>query len=714
MMDLHGDLTLPVYTLEESFQDALALTVGKEMLLSPYSPSYSLCTFTPKEDGYYLFSYDQEGVTTYLYDAKDDRYYNGEGFGEPFVFFTLQGGRTYYLVISQSQAEAPLLRIEHTNDAALTATPKEGTCLVYGRPTGGYWEGENYFFLRSSILDALNISLSFGNGSSLSLDDSSSGLTLETEVGITPLLPGKREIPLRYLTFTCTVEIEILDYKSLAKQNAPLTLDMPLEALTGEQYFTFTPLESKTYWFVLTASEWIDASLFSEEEGLLAEASSYASPWGSFDILLSADLTAGQTYYLGAHAEGAYSLLVTEEDPQKEAEIDEEKLEGKKLTLFLLLDDSSFTRYLLQEKPAWLSSLTDSLSSSHVDWRLAVLSARDIGGYGPSITSWQKEDQSPWFTAEDTLSLQEAWQREIATDSTFLLWDGLLTITQSEDFSFSSLEEADVLCITTCWGSDSNQMELFGEEDMLEKLRKRGLSYSAMTDTGIAPQHTNLVSATGGILLNIQSDPELAMKTYASHLLKRLAQQKEKPQVTLGVSSRPAAKNKAKGIALSWKAVPEGVLYQIYRRKEGGKYKLLAETKDLTYLDTQVKSLATYSYKVRALGYETAEVLYKTGKKSKAKALTYLPACQKIKVSKKGVVTWKSIKNVTGYQVLVSTQKAMKNPITLTIKGYKKTKATLKKLDPATYYVTVRAYVEKDGRTSGPLGRAKKYVVKKK
>ncbi|MBR1530662.1 MAG: fibronectin type III domain-containing protein, partial [Eubacterium sp.] len=78
----------------------------------------------------------------------------------------------------------------------------------------------------------------------------------------------------------------------------------------------------------------------------------------------------------------------------------------------------------------------------------------------------------------------------------------------------------------------------------------------------------------------------------------------------------------------------------------------------------------------------------------------------KVKGQKKAVkVTWKkqakkmSVKRITGYQIQLSTRKDFETYRLVTVKGYKNTSKTVKKLKAKKkYYVRVRTYFQcKDG-----------------
>ena len=80
--------------------------------------------------------------------------------------------------------------------------------------------------------------------------------------------------------------------------------------------------------------------------------------------------------------------------------------------------------------------------------------------------------------------------------------------------------------------------------------------------------------------------------------------------------------------------------------------------------------------------------------------------------SKSIKVTWKKQSGVTGYQVQYSTSSKMKSAKTVTVKKAKTTSVTISKLKKGKkYYVRVRAYTKKKGKTKYTAWSAKKSVV---
>ncbi len=101
---------------------------------------------------------------------------------------------------------------------------------------------------------------------------------------------------------------------------------------------------------------------------------------------------------------------------------------------------------------------------------------------------------------------------------------------------------------------------------------------------------------------------------------------------------------------------------------------------------------------------------------SNGEGKTYTVKVYGTKAKKKAVViTWNTVKNVTGYQVQLATDKKFKkNKKTVTVKGKNKKKKTVKKLKAKKkYYVRIRSYKTVNGKKSyGKWSKAKSIKTK--
>ena len=176
--------------------------------------------------------------------------------------------------------------------------------------------------------------------------------------------------------------------------------------------------------------------------------------------------------------------------------------------------------------------------------------------------------------------------------------------------------------------------------------------------------------------------------------------QKTIPKLTLGKVSGLKAKSvkvaKSSEITLAWNSVGNGVKYEVYQ-KNGKKWKKLKATSSTSYTVKKLKSDKEYQFKVRAV-VDGAEGAYSSTLKVETIPET---ATLKLKAgSKQLTASWKSVSDISGYEVQYSTSKKFTKKTTKTVnvkKSLKKT--TIKKLTKGKkYYVRVRTYKTVNGK----------------
>ena len=174
---------------------------------------------------------------------------------------------------------------------------------------------------------------------------------------------------------------------------------------------------------------------------------------------------------------------------------------------------------------------------------------------------------------------------------------------------------------------------------------------------------------------------------------------KENPaSVSLSRPNRPTAKNRKRGIELTWEAVENAKEYEIFRIREGEKLKKIATTDQLTFLDEDVYHHVQYIYYVRAKSYTKDSVSYVTEGVSKGRKQVYVKRSDKVKVdAKKGTISWIPTKDVDGYQLLVANNLEMKNGQKFTVGNVSSiTMGDIPQvglLPAGTYYIALRQYV---------------------
>ena len=144
-------------------------------------------------------------------------------------------------------------------------------------------------------------------------------------------------------------------------------------------------------------------------------------------------------------------------------------------------------------------------------------------------------------------------------------------------------------------------------------------------------------------------------------------------------------------LTLAWTKVADAQKYEVYQQS-GKKWKKVGTTAKTTLTVKKLKANKSYKFKVRAIRTD-AKGAYSsvfTGKTVPLKTTLTLKAGKKALTA-----SWKTVSNITGYEVTYSTSKKFtkKTTKTVTIKKAKTKKTTIKKLSKGKkYYVKVRAY----------------------
>ena len=162
-----------------------------------------------------------------------------------------------------------------------------------------------------------------------------------------------------------------------------------------------------------------------------------------------------------------------------------------------------------------------------------------------------------------------------------------------------------------------------------------------------------------------------------------------------GLKAKKVKVAKSSEITLAWNAVTGAKGYEIYQQN-GSSWKKIKTTSGTSYAVKKLKSNKTYKFKVRAV------VDGASGTYSSVLTVKTVPATTSKLTLKAGskqlTATWKSVSDVSGYEVQYSTSSKLKKAKTVKVKKSAK-KTTVKKLKKGKkYYVRVRTYKTVDGK----------------
>lgn len=174
-----------------------------------------------------------------------------------------------------------------------------------------------------------------------------------------------------------------------------------------------------------------------------------------------------------------------------------------------------------------------------------------------------------------------------------------------------------------------------------------------------------------------------AQKTVARKKLKKVSSVKTK-SVKLASGTKTT-------LTLSWNKVTGAEKY-VVQQYVNKKWKTVATTKKTYYTVKKLKANKSYKFRVKA---QAGKYYGSYSKTYTAKTVPLKPTLT-VKAGKKQLTaSWKTVANITGYEVQYSTSKKFTKKTTkkVTIKKAKTKKTTIKKLKKGKkYYVKVRAY----------------------
>ena len=164
-----------------------------------------------------------------------------------------------------------------------------------------------------------------------------------------------------------------------------------------------------------------------------------------------------------------------------------------------------------------------------------------------------------------------------------------------------------------------------------------------------------------------------------------------------GLKAKKVKVAKSSEITLAWNAVTGAKGYEIYQQN-GSSWKKIKTTSGTSYAVKKLKSNKTYKFKVRAV-VDGASGAYSSTLKVETIPATISKLTLKAG-SKQLTATWKSVSDISGYEVQYSTSKKFTKKTTKTVKVKKSSKkTTIKKLKKGKkYYVRIRTYKTVDGK----------------
>ena len=178
------------------------------------------------------------------------------------------------------------------------------------------------------------------------------------------------------------------------------------------------------------------------------------------------------------------------------------------------------------------------------------------------------------------------------------------------------------------------------------------------------------------------------------------------------------AKAKSTTITLNWEAEPNATHYRIYRYNSKTKtYIKVADTKNTTYMLKKLSRGTKFKFRIRPVTRISGTNYYSHN----YKYVTCITTPSTAKISKLtstkrrvATITFNSVTNAEGYEVIYSTSKSFTNAKTKTVTKKGTTKLTVKKLSSnKKYYFKVRAFrTLSNNKVYGKYSSGKSVIVR--
>ncbi|MBQ1492180.1 MAG: hypothetical protein IIZ39_09470, partial [Blautia sp.] len=655
--------------------------------------------FTAPYTGYYNFSLESEGegeerIAMDLYDQEGNRL-EGLGVTGPLPLqadksVLLQKGESCLWVVESFLSSNRVLVRPEKEVASLELVLTEGTgVLVYGLEDNGYWdeEGAYHFYPSSPLANMHTLFVTYTDQTTETLYFTDHRIYLDVDGEA--YVPGEKTIAMMVSFLGKEIEKSIpvysLEEYFLAGDEVSLGKAHSLFSENyGKPWRGFVSLEKDgSYRFTLPEDFYGNLCVYEEDGRKILDHSE-----GYTTVI---ELSGEKTYYLQyrTYSEGEEITLLVEgekkivsfsgEMTRKEPFFKGEKALGSWAGDEFIISVSSLLSYLsceVEYEDGSRESIPGTDARLMVDFEDTVYAGENtltVCFHEEKISvSWYFYEVKEAFDASPSLSLDTPCQVNYSGEGT-----GRLSFTAPEDRIYWIYTEGEL----------ETGLTLYDEAGKV--------AYEIVEPFGEIPGFRLSWQMSKGDVLYLDTYP-LKEKEATYNVMASSEDPDEKETITLQKPRKVKAVNVAKGISVTWEKVEGAKFYHLYCKAGAGKYLLLATLRETTYIHTGVKAGEKYQYKVKAAGYEEEERIYETSPAKASSAIYRLEPCKKVKLSKKGKLSWKKVTGATGYEVRARSKSS--SGYEYTYRQTEKNSFKVKGMFAGSFKVYVRPMLEKGGK----------------
>jgi|GEM_PF-5838795 len=586
-----GTVNIPLVSFRSQFEGrpTLALDTDTPVTYDGAAPSGAFF-LTPAASGRYAISTGGDQYTVVALHDEQGRCLDDEWGTNASLTCRLEAGKTYIVLTrlndSTATGEYTVTAVKKPAMTGLTlALKSEDSKLIIGYDgyRSSYWDAETssyvYYadFSKSTIFNILTMTAVFEDDTTETLYYYSTLIPVTAEYDCKTWTVGGTANTLTVHTgdsgeITASINIPVVSYAGQYTQYPALRLDTPqtvtYTGMEASGALVFTPAENGTYYFYSTP-ETTDtyAELYDDWGSWVA----YSDDAGgtTFSFLIERELEAGKDYVLMtrtyARNEGEYDVVVSMTKPEI-TEFSYESLtgldlRGKMINLVFAVDTTGSMGDEINAVRSALQNFVTALSGTGALLRISLIDYRDIDADGADSTVLHyADDFSIWYENADVEELKTEIGGLVADgggDTPESVVDALANVVDPTIMTFNSKAAKFVFVVTDAdyWVKNNHGIESM--EELIARLNALGVATSVITEKQYFGDYADLVSETGGVLINLRSDFEKAMAAFAADVASKTADYNADPSVipvtgiSLGVKELTVPEGKIKNFSVT-------------------------------------------------------------------------------------------------------------------------------------------------------------------
>ena len=440
---------------------------------------------------------------------------------------TYSGGNGSYSVTARRMPDVTRLTLSLAEREDRLIMGKDGSMSEWYDDVNKEWV-PFYSFSDSTLFNYLVINAEFEDGTAREIPYDYSGLEISFDCrNCAP--GGENLVTVSRNGASASISFPVEPYAAAFPDAPEMELDVPLpvECRDGnEQCAVFTPAEGGVYYFYSEGDDDPMGYLYDGTSLMIAKGDDAGT---SLNFAFAAELEAGipcvlitDTY---SGADGDFSVVVSREAPEFAAGYDALEgldLSGKMINIVFVVDTTGSMGWVINNVRNTLSDFVTALVGTNARLRISLIDYKDIiedlGGPATTVIHYSPREAIWYENAEidDILSEISTLRAVGGGDRPESVVDALGYVVEPETMTFNSDAAKFVFLLTDADYREENTHDIENMEDLIGRLSEIGVATSVITTRDFYETYKDLVSGTGGVLINLGGDFAAGMGSFAA------------------------------------------------------------------------------------------------------------------------------------------------------------------------------------------------------